>query len=51
MLKKILCLLGYHRFTFTLQDCLDEFGFVPTDSRGPKTARCERCKIKYHKIP
>jgi hypothetical protein len=42
-MKKILCWLGYHKFTCSIQDLIDEFGYVPLDDRMPPSAKCERC--------
>jgi len=48
ILSKILCKLGWHNFTYSIQDCIDEFGFIPIDNRMPKTAKC-KCGAKYKK--
>ena len=44
---KLLCLIGWHKWTCSLQDCIDEFGFIPNDGRMPKVAKCERCEKNY----
>lgn len=30
-LGKLLCKVGWHKFTCKMQDCIDEFGYVPND--------------------
>ena len=49
MIGKLKCFFGWHSFTCKMQDYIDEFGFVPLDSRFPKTSKCERCGVKYNK--
>ena len=44
---RLLCLIGWHQFTCKMQDCIDEFGYVPSDGRMPKTAKCSRCGKNY----
>lgn len=44
---KLLCKIGWHAWSFSIQDCIDEFGGIPNDSRLPKTAKCDRCGINY----
>lgn len=44
---RLLCLIGWHRFTCRVQDCIDEFGYVPSDGRMPKVAKCSRCGKNY----
>lgn len=49
-MKKItylLCKIGFHRFTCKLDDCIEEFGFIPLDGRMPKSSKCSRCGINY----
>ena len=43
----LLCKLGWHNFTCKMQDCTDEFGYVPSDGRMPKVAKCSRCGKNY----
>jgi len=47
LLGKLLCFIGWHKWTCSLQDCIDEFGFVRNDGRMPKVAKCKRCKNNY----
>jgi len=44
---KLLCKVGWHNFTCKMQDCIDEFGYVPNDGRMPKVAKCSRCGVNY----
>lgn len=44
-MKQILCFFGWHEFSCTVQDYVDEFGYVPLDGRIPKNAKCTRCNI------
>ena len=44
---KLFCKVGWHRFTCKMQDCVDEFGYVPNDGRMPKVAKCDRCGKNY----
>ena len=46
-ISKLLCLIGWHQFTCKMQDCIDEFGFIPNDGRMPKVAKCSRCGKNY----
>jgi hypothetical protein len=46
-LGKLLCKVGWHKFTCKMQDCIDEFGYVPNDGRMPKVAKCSRCGVNY----
>ena len=43
MLKKILCLFGWHEWTASMQDYIDEFGYVPLDNRMASNSKCSRC--------
>jgi hypothetical protein len=43
MIKKILCWLGWHKWACSINDLIDEFGYVPLDNRMPKNAKCVRC--------
>ena len=45
---KFLCKIGWHKWSFTLLDAIDEFGYLPSDNRMPKTAKCSRCGKKAH---
>lgn len=47
LLEKLYCFLGWHKFTSSIQDYIDEFGYVPLDNRIAKNARCSRCNSKY----
>jgi hypothetical protein len=44
---KLLCQVGWHKYTCKMQDCIDEFGYVPSDGRMPKVSKCSRCGINY----
>lgn len=46
-MKKLLCFFGWHKFVCTIQDCMDEFGFIPLDGRMPKNAKCSRCNATF----
>lgn len=46
-LDRLLCKIGWHRFTCKMQDCIDEFGYVPNDGRMPKVSKCSRCGKNY----
>jgi len=45
--KRLLCKIGWHQFTCKIQDCIDEFGFIPNDGRMPKVSKCSRCGVNY----
>lgn len=45
---RLLCLIGWHQFTYKIQDCINEFGYVPSDGRMPKVAKCSRCGKMAH---
>jgi hypothetical protein len=42
---KILCFLGWHRWTWKLSDV----GYVSLNENPPDFARCERCDARYEK--
>ena len=44
---RLLCKIGWHQYTCKMQDCIDEFGYVPSDGRMPKVAKCNRCGKNY----
>jgi hypothetical protein len=44
---RLLCKIGWHQFSCKMQDCIDEFGYVPSDGRMPKVAKCSRCGKNY----
>ena len=46
---KIFCWIGYHMWTYKLEDCINEFGYVPLDNRLPSTSKCSRCGENYKK--
>jgi len=46
-MKRILCLFGWHKFKCSLQDLIDEFGYVPLENTMPPNTKCERCEILY----
>ena len=43
----LLCKIGWHKWSCSIQDCIDEFGYIPNDGRLPKTAKCDRCGVNY----
>jgi hypothetical protein len=45
--NKMLCNFGFHQFTCKIQDCIDEFGFIPNDGRMPKVSKCSKCGVNY----
>ena len=47
MFGKLLCSIGWHEWSCTIQDCIDEFGFIPNDGKMPKVAKCDRCGKNY----
>jgi hypothetical protein len=47
LLGKMLCFIGIHAFVCTLEDCIAEFGGLPSDNRFPKNAKCSRCGTLY----
>ena len=42
-MKKILCWLGWHKFTCSIQDLIDEFGYIPLDNKMASNSKCKRC--------
>ena len=46
-MKRLLCFLGWHQWTASIQDYIDEFGYVPFDNRKPQNCKCSVCGIKY----
>lgn len=44
---KLLCKIGFHKFECKIKDVIDEFGYIPSDGRMPKSAKCKRCHIGY----
>lgn len=48
-MKRILCFFGWHEFSCSIQDYIDEFGYVPLDNRLPENAKCTRCGINFKK--
>lgn len=42
-MKKILCFFGLHNWSSSIQDYIDEFGYVPLDSRVSSKSKCSRC--------
>ncbi len=49
VIGKLLCKIGIHKFICSLEDCIEEFEYVPNDGRMPKEAECKRCYIKFGK--
>ena len=47
---KMCCMIGFHRFTCTLQDCYDEFGSAIPLDKMPKKAKCSRCEKSPKKV-
>jgi hypothetical protein len=46
-MKKILCWLGWHKYTCSIQDLINEFGYVPLDDKMPPNAKCVRCNKTF----
>jgi len=46
-MSKILCFFGWHNWSATLQDYLDEFGTLPLDAKISSKSKCSRCDITY----
>ena len=46
-ISRLICKIGWHQFTCKMQDCIDEFGFIPNDGRMPKVSKCSRCGKNY----
>ena len=46
-MKKILCFLGWHNWTCSIDDIIDEFKYIPLDARIASKAKCSRCGRKY----
>jgi hypothetical protein len=49
LIGKIACFIGIHRYKCMIQDCIEEFGYIPNDGRMPKNSKCERCDVSYGK--
>ena len=49
MLGKILCWMGLHRWSASLEDYIEEFGSIPMDGGVAKNSKCERCGELYDK--
>jgi hypothetical protein len=45
--KRLLCFLGWHKWTSSISDYIEEFGYVPLDNRIASNSVCERCKVKF----
>jgi len=48
-MRKILCALGWHSWTASLIDYIEEFGCVPLGGKVASNSKCERCGAKYKK--
>ena len=48
-MKRILCLFGWHKWTASMNDYIEEFGYVPLDNRIASNSTCERCKVTFKK--
>lgn len=48
-MKRILCFFGFHEWTCSIQDYIDEFGFVPLNRKIAIKSKCSRCKKTYKK--
>jgi hypothetical protein len=46
-MSKILCFFGWHNWSTTLQDYLDEYGTLPLDAKISSKSKCSRCGITY----
>ncbi len=47
MIGKLLCYFGWHRWTASLEDYVEEFGHVPSDFAVTYSSECCRCGKKY----
>lgn len=47
VIGRLLCKIGCHQYVCKMQDCIDEFEFIPNDGRMPKVAKCSRCGSTY----
>jgi len=47
VIGRLLCKIGIHKYVCKMQDCIDEFGYIPNDGRMPKVAKCSRCGTNY----
>jgi hypothetical protein len=46
-MKRILCFFGWHQWTASIQDYIEEFGYLPLGNVIASNATCERCKCKF----
>jgi hypothetical protein len=46
-MKKLLCFFGWHQWICSVQDYIDEFGFIPLDNRISSKSKCGVCGKKY----
>jgi len=46
-MKRILCFFGWHNWKASLNDYIEEFGYVPLDNRIASNSICTRCKVKF----
>ena len=51
LIGKLQCLTGYHNWSASMQDYIDEWGYVPFDNRIASKSKCSRCGEPYIKIP
>lgn len=47
-MKKLLCFFGFHKWTASIDDYIEEFGFIPLDGRIASNSVCNRCNQKYN---
>jgi hypothetical protein len=47
-MNKILCFLGFHKWSASIKDYIEEFGFIPLDGRIATNSVCKRCNKKYY---
>ena len=47
MFRKILCFIGWHKWTASYLEYIEEFGKIPLDGRICKKSKCEFCQKKY----
>ena len=47
MLRKLMCLIGWHEWEASLDDYLKEFGFLGLDDRIASCSKCIHCGAKY----
>lgn len=46
-MRKILCLFGFHKWTCSIEDYIQEFGYVPLGNIVASNSKCSICNKKY----